>query len=249
MSVCEIKYKNEQVGDIQLANYKAENDTTLATNIAEMSDFQKSLIKADRLAIKNNRPIVFAKNMNRSSLFDGLYLHSNNPLQDYEFIQSNDFKSTFGDWHKAQDEWLSGKKTYKQAVRSNKLDESLIDNNLEPLSTVLYPNSSPNKSKLSNKDLSKLFDRANTRLKLVINNTKSDRDLILDNYEEAERLLPNTENLVDTIISFRPDILNQLRELDNATKSYYQNNEVVYKLDSFELNNILNQLNIKKLCL
>lgn len=250
--VCLIKYKDETFSSVKFANQSALQDPELASNIAELSDFEKSLLRDNRLSRKNGRDVVETASGARSRLFDGLYVASNNPMKDYEYVHSNDFTRVFGDWKKAQREWLSGDKTWIQAVRSNRLDESLLDENLEPRVQVLYPNTQTRENKVNNKKLNQLMERAGVGVKIRLQKIKSDEDLIRENFEEAQRLLgQEVEDVVGTITSFRPDIVEQLRSLDARTKAYYDSKEkaIVYVPDDNELNSILEQLNAKRLCL
>lgn len=217
-----------------------------------MSNFEKSLLRENRLSKSNGRYIIEARNKARSKLFDDLYLVSPNPLKDYEYVHSEDFKRHFGDWQKAQYEWLSGQKTWLQAVRSNRLDESLLDENLEPRVQALYPLTPIRDTKISNKKLNRLMEKAGIKVKIKLYREKTDEEVILDNFEEAKRLLgQEVDNVVGVIKSFRPDIINTLRNLDARTKAYYDSKDksIVYVVDDFELKNLLEQLNIKKLCL
>lgn len=250
--ICLIKYKDETVSDVKFANQLALQDSELATNIAELSDFEKQLLRDNRLSKKNGRFIVDSKSGARSRLFDGLYVASSQPSKDYEYVHSEDFKRQFGDWQKAQSEWLSGEKSWIQAVRSNRLDESLLDENLEPRVQVLYPQTSTRENKINNKKLNRLMEKAGLSVKIKLAKEKTEDELILDNFEEAKRMLgQEVEDVVGTIKSFRPDIVDSLRDLDNRTKAYYDSKEraIVYVPDDNEMKSILEQLNIKRLCL
>lgn len=250
--VCLIKYKDQVVSDIKIANKLALEDSELAANILELSEFEKKLLSQNRLSKINGRFVVEAKNGARSKLFDSLYKVSPQPMIDYEYVHSNIFLKNFGNWIKAQEEWLSGKKTWLQAVRSNRIDETAVDENLEPRVQVLYPKLETSENKISTKKLTDLFSRAGVNVKIKLRKEKTDKEIVLENIEEAKRLLgQEVDDVVNTVISFRPDIVSKLRDIDERTRAYYDSKEksIVYVPHEDELKSLLEQLNIKKLCL
>lgn len=222
-----------------------ESDT-LAANIANRSDFEKQLIKNGRIVYRNNRPFVKAANNNPSKLFEALYNRVSDPLKYYEFVHDHDFIKHFGDWVKAQREWLSGEKTWIQAVRSNGLDETMLDENLEPtIDSLFYVENDQNK--ITPGKLKNILSRVKTTIKIVSTLPMTDRDILFNNREEIRAQFGFYDE--DIILNSRPDIIQWARNLENSTRAWYDGDVINYKPTDEEWESILKRFNIKSVCL
>ena len=226
----------------QILELESDN---VAANIANRSDFEKELIKNDRIVYRNNKPFVRAANNNPSKLFEALYNRSSDPMKEYESVHDHDFIKHFGDWKKAQREWLSGQKTWIQAVRSNGIDETMVDENLEPTIDSIYYTEN-DRGQVTPGKLNNILSRVGTGIKLVSSIPMSDKDLLFNNQEEITSQFGFYDE--DLILSSRPDIIEWARKLESSTQAWYDGDMINYRPTDKEWESILKRFNIKTVC-
>jgi hypothetical protein len=236
---------HDVVEDSYVNNILELESDNLAANIANRSDFEKQLIKNGQIVYRNNRPFVKAANNNQSRLWEALYNRSDDPMRDYEMVHNHDFIKHFGDWRKAQAEWLSGEKTWIQAVRSNGIDETMVDDNLEPTIDSIYYTES-DKGKATQSKLNNILSRVGTSIAIVSSLPMSDQDVLSRNQEEIINQFGFYDQ--DVILSTRPDIVSWARKLEDSTQAWYDGDKINYRPSDKEWESILKRFNIKTIC-
>jgi hypothetical protein len=226
-----------------------ENTTSrIVANIPIKSELEKTLIDEKRLIQVNGNKIVLTPSGTPSQLFNTLKIVSQNPELDYDYVHSNEFIARYGNWTKAQNEWLSGNKSYKEAIRSNKLNPEFFDENLEPKSTLLY-SSIPHST---NNPIPQLFKRLSIDLEIKIDDNVDIPQLIFDNIDMfPDYGIKSIDERIDVIMFDESNkaIIDSLIEKESSIRGYYENGKVVIKLSETDIDNLAKQFNYEKICL